>query len=464
MIATARYELEIIRRDRRAWWSLACLGILILLSFASINLEVKRGDADKRIVATAERARWLGQGAKDPHSAAHYSVFVFKPTPRLALLDPGVSAFVGQAVWLEAHHQNDMLYRPRQDASLFQRAGLISPAGLIISLAPLIVFLLAFTLVAQDRERGTMRMALGAALHPRVIVHAKTLAIWAVTTGLLILPVTLLAMGTVLGFGAAQADTLLRLFLWALLMSSYLALLAAVGVAVALRAGNARIALSALAGLWIVFALVLPRAASSAADALRPLPSSQKVRQEILDQAPAYWSAEAAQRQKAQLLAKYKVESLEQIPNPRMAELDLVERHSHQTFDRILGDFYRRVAAQDWLFSTFSVFSPAIAVQSLSAAVSGTDFTQHHHFITTSERYRRDLVNRMNADGMAHKAHGAERHTNDAQLWSQIPDFDYRQPELGTANGTALPALAILFLWLGAAWLILRAASRGLKP
>jgi len=464
MLGLARAELLIIRRDPRAWWALILLAAFILLTFAGASIEAARGNADKAAIAEAERSRWLNQGEKDPHTAAHYSIFAFKPTPALVGLDAGAIPFVGQSVWLEAHHQNDLLHRPQQGASPLQRAGLASPAALILGIGPLIVFLLAFSLVARDRERGTMRLALGMAGSPQMVVAAKALAIWSAATGLLVLPVTTAALFVSAASDALTGDVLLRLALWSVLMGAYLALPATVGVLVSLKATNARIALAALFGLWILFALVVPRAASSAADGLRPLPSSQQVRQQMLDEAPAYWSAEDSERHKRQLLAAYGVARLEDIPNVRMAELDLVERHSHQVFDRILGDFYSRVAVQDRLFASFGFLSPTVAGQALSASLAGTDFSHQRHFIDSAERYRRTLVNRMNAEGMAHPASGHERHTDDASLWSQIPPFAYSAPALGASTGTALPALAALLLWLCGAWLLLRTAARRITP
>lgn len=460
----ARVELRILRRDRRAWWALLALSAFILLAFAGATIDAARGNADKAAIAAAERSRWLGQGDKDPHSAAHYSIFAFKPAPPLVALDSGATPFVGQAVWLEAHHQNDLLHRPQQGASLLERAGLSSPAALILGIGPLIVFLIAFTLVARDRERGTLRLALGVAGNPRRIVAAKTLATWAAAAGLLVAPVTAAALLSLVLSGTFTGDTLLRLALWAGTMGVYLALPAAIGVLVGLRASSARIALAALFGAWILFALVLPRAASSAVDAARPLPSSQKVRQQMLDEAPAYWSAEDSARHKRQLLAKYGVARLEDIPNARMAELDLVERHSQQVFDRILGGFYARVAAQDRLFAGLGALSPTIAAQALSASLAGTDFTHQRDFIDTAERYRRALVDRMNAEGMAQPANGPERNATNNRLWSEIPDFAYAPPPLGTGKGTVLPALIAFLLWIGVAWALLRSAARRITP
>lgn len=337
-----------------------------------------------------------------------------------------------------------MLDRPQQNASLLQRAGLANPASLILAFAPLIVFLLAFVVVAQDRERGTMRLALGAATHPAAIIRAKALAIWGASTGLLVLPVVGAALALATIGGRLDIDVLTRLALWVALMASYLALLAAIGIVVALRARDARIALALLFGIWIVAALVLPRAASSVADGQRPLPSSQAVRQQMLDEAAAYWTAEDSARHKAQLLVRHGVTRIEDIPNPRMAELDMVERHSHQVFDRILGDFYGQVESQDRLFSTFGLLSPTIAVQSLSAALAGSDFSHHHEFITMAERYRRDLVNRMNAAGISDLAPGRLDVKLNA-IFGFNESYDFENPR-GLALGRFDLGFALVYL------------------
>lgn len=459
-----RLELTMLRRDRRAWWSLLALTIVIMLSSVSIAVDNARADATKHKVATTERQRWLGQGEKDPHSAAHYSIFAFKPAPALSALDPGGDPFLGQTVWLEAHHQNDMLYRPQQNASPLQRVGFASPAALIAGVAPLIVFLLAFTLVAQERERGTTRLALGAAIHPSTIVTNKMLAVWLSTTALLVVPVAAFMLGERMITGQLDSDASVRVAAWGASMAAYLALLAAIGVAISLRASNARLAMTTLFGVWIAFSLALPRAASTLVDTASPLPSSQSIRQQMASEAPAFWSDEQNRRNEQLLLARYGVGKLEDIPNPRMAELDLMERHSHAVFDRILTPFYDHVERQDRWFALLGFLSPTVAIQANSTALAGTDFSHHRHFIDTAERYRRDLVNRMNADGMQHSAQGTERHTNDERLWSQIPEFGYTAPRLGTLSMPAWPAFGALLAWLAVAGLSLAVTARGLRP
>lgn len=464
MIALIGLELATLRRDGRALGSLLALGLLILIAFAATAAANWQSDRAKATIAAAERDRWLGQGEKDPHSAAHYSIFAFKPSPALSALDPGADPFVGQSVWLEAHHQNDMLYRPQQNASPLSRAAFASPAALLTGFAPLIVFLLSFTLVAQDRERGGLRLALGAADAPTRLVLARAAAVWSAAAALLITPVTVAAFGWALLQARLDLDVVLRLLAWSGAMSAYLALLAGASTLVCLKARSARLALAALFGAWIAIALVLPRVLDGVAEAARPLPATQAVKAQIAREAPAFWSDEQNARNRQALMARYGVTRYEDIPNPRMAELDLMERHSHEVFDRVLGDFYGTVETQDRLFSTLSLLSPAAAAQTLSAALAGSDFSHHRHFIDTAERYRRDLVNAMNADGMAHSAQGAERHVNDETLWASIPEFTYDAPALGARMGATWPAALALLGWLALALAALQLTARKLKP
>ncbi len=465
IVALARFELAMLWRERRAMLALASLAALILFAFTGVAIDAARTDAQKALAASAERARWLGQGVKDPHSAAHYAVYAFKASPALAPLDPGVGPFVGQAVWLEAHHQNDMLHRPQQDASPLQRAGLADPAALLLGFGPLAMFLLTFAAVAEERERGTLRLALGTATSPGRIVGTKLLAVAGSGIVALALPVAV-ATGLLASMrGSLNGDIALRLFLWGATTSGYLLLMAAVGLAVAMTARSARIGLAVLFGLWIVFALALPRLASGMADDLRPLPSTQSVRQAIEQAAPAYWSAEQSARHRAELLARYHVTRVEDIPNFRMAELDLVERHSHRVFDRVLGSFYTQVAAQDRLFGRFGLLSPTIAAQRLSMALAGTDFDQHRGFIDQAERYRRTLVDRMNADGMAHAVRpGEPAHTADAGLWASIPPFAYTPSKVGRLIASLAVPLAALCGWLVLGAGLLAVAVRRIRP
>lgn len=129
---------------------------------------------------------WESQGEKSPHSAAHYGVYAFKPTGWLAFFGPGTEAYTGVTVWLEAHKQNQFLYRPASDGNTLQRFGELTAAAVLQLLLPLLIILLGFSTFAGERESGTLRqvlslgvdrhdLALGLLLVPAVLLGAAAL-------------------------------------------------------------------------------------------------------------------------------------------------------------------------------------------------------------------------------------------------------------------------------------------------
>lgn len=464
ILVLARFELIALARRRAALAPLVLLGLMLVLAFGARAIDTARADAEQAAIGRAERARWLALPPQDAHGAAHWGIYAFKPAPALLPLDPGISDDVGQSVWLEAHRQDDMLYRPRQEASPLRRLAAVDPTGLILGFAPLALFLLAFTTVAEARERGILALALANAREPARLLRAKALAILIAAVATLVLPLLLLAPIVAALAGLLTGDVLLRLALWALTQGLFLAILVAIGVAVAAALRDPRRALGGLFALWVGLSFVAPRLAIAAAAIVDPLPSAAAVRQQMLDQAPAYWSPESSAEHKATVLARYGVTRNEELPvGARGAELDLAERRSHKVFDRILGGLYDAIERQERDFAGFGLLSPAVAATALSATLAGTDFPHHRRFVTSAERYRRTLVNLMNNAVMHHvHNHSGMAPPDDAHLWSRLPAYRYDPPRLPTGLSRAWPALAALLLWAALAALALRIVGRRL--
>ena len=131
----------------------------------------------KQQVAKSERERWLNQGEKGPHSAAHYGMYIIKPDIGLSVLDPGLSDYQGAVLRLEAHKKNDTLFRNIQDSIQMQRFGDLNPAFILQTLIPLLVILLGFQSIALERESGTLKQLLANGLNPKKFFSAKVLSL-----------------------------------------------------------------------------------------------------------------------------------------------------------------------------------------------------------------------------------------------------------------------------------------------
>ena len=452
-------------RDSRLAASLAAFAAVLLLSALAAWTDVRQAARAKAAVAVQERQRWLGQGEKDPHSAAHYSVYAFKPSLPLQAVDPGIVPFVGEAVWLEAHHKNDLIFRPLQDASAFERLGLPDPAGLLTCVGPLAIFLLAFAAAARERERGVLRLTFGTTSSRGVYLAAKVASVTGVSALVLVVPVVLIGTLSVVSGTENGADEAIRLTGWTSSAVSYVAVMSMVAVSICVVAPSLQTAFAGLLLVWIVFVVGALPAASAAAEWISPLPSFQAMKIVLRNEAPAYWTPEAGDDQIASILRRYRVSRESDLTvNLRGAQLDLAERQSQAVFDREIGAFYDRVAAQDITYARLGWLSPAVAFDATSRAFTGTDFFHHRHFIEFAERYRRELVNRMNADLIPHRPTNGRLHTNNRDLWSQVPAFEYMPPPVWTSLHSAAVVVNLFALWIAAGSALVAAAGRYVRP
>ena len=165
----ARKELRESLRDGR--FRVLAVGVLALLvaGLAAGWLDTREARQTIESARAADHATWLGQGARNPHSAAHFGHYAFKPRPVLSALDRGVDAYLGTAVWLEAHWQDPFALRPAEDRTALQRFGELSAAFTLQVLAPLLVIFLGFAGFAGERERGTLRQLASLGLEARTL-------------------------------------------------------------------------------------------------------------------------------------------------------------------------------------------------------------------------------------------------------------------------------------------------------
>ena len=87
-----------------------------------------RGVDSHGVLRIPSYVEMVDKGDMNPHAAAHYGAFVFKPVQPLSAIDPGLDPFVGVFVFLEAHKQQLARYRPIEDAAPTRRLGLLTPA------------------------------------------------------------------------------------------------------------------------------------------------------------------------------------------------------------------------------------------------------------------------------------------------------------------------------------------------
>lgn len=192
----ARKEFIEMLRDGRVRWTGGI--VLVLLAVAFLTGWTRHHELTRQHSAAQEATRkhWLTQGKKNPHSAAHYGIYAFKPKLPLAVLDTGTEP-TGVAVWLEAHKQNEFKYRPAQDATILARFGELTAAAVMQLLIPLLIIIMTFGAFAGEREQGTLRQLLSLGVPARRLALGKALGLLA-GLGVYLVPAVLLGAGAIL--------------------------------------------------------------------------------------------------------------------------------------------------------------------------------------------------------------------------------------------------------------------------
>ena len=441
-------DVRELRRDGRA---LLTLGRVLLLGIAALWLSAQRmrtAESARLEAAARERQTWLNQGPANPHSVAHFSMYAFKPQTSLALFEPGLAPYMGEAIWLEAHYQDPARFRAAEDATEARRFADLSPAWLVAVALPLVVIALGFASLAREREQGLWRQLAAAGVSSREVLRGKAGWLLAAAVGLaalVSLPTLLVSAGL-----PVPGDAGARWVLIGVALLLYAAALTGVTLAISAASRTTRGALLALLAFWMISVVLVPRLAGTAADAFAPVPPSldfwTQVRKELRE-----GSEERAKRLEAETLRRFGVARVEDLlVSFAGIELQASEEHGNAVFDKHFGAIRGAHARQQTLMRLAGLVSPAVAFRNATAAFAGTDAAHHWHFAGAAEAHRRAVVKALNDDMTAHARGQDFDYKADPRLWAAISAFTYVQPSWTVSRG-ALVDLGVLALWVAAA-------------
>jgi ABC-2 type transport system permease protein len=444
-------ELIEMVRDRRFVWSAALLFALLAGSLAAGWRHFADVAAQHEQARQLQRELWLNKGEMNPHGAAHYGSFAFKPVAELSAVDPGLDPYVGVSVFLEAHKQNLSRYRPVEDATPLARLGSLTASATLQLLVPLLIVGLTFTAFAGEREQGTMRQLMSLGLSPHVLARGKAIAV-ALPLAILLVPASILGAVAMSLYAGRDgfALSLSRAGMMALVYLAYFAIWIGIGLLVSARAGSSRNALVVLLTIWFANGFIAPRLVASAARAVEPTPTAVAFGEAIeRDKASLTPWEDLVKQTTAQLLVEHNVDDVKKLPvNPEGVALVKGEAADTEVHDR----HFRRLAGihtkQAGLYQAGAIVAPLVAVQSLSMALAATDYAHYRDFLDAAERYRTEFITVLNADVMKHQKPDTWNYTRGRDLWDQVPPFEYQLPNAAWALRSQRFSLFLLGGWV----------------
>ncbi|WP_103070292.1 ABC transporter permease [Aquimarina sediminis] len=420
------------------------------------------------IAKTAERTIWDNQGKKNPHSAAHYGTYAFKPKYPLSLVDQGVDKYTGTSIFLEAHKRNEAQYSAAADQTGLSRFGDLTPDFILLFIIPLLIILLGYNSFTKEREMGTI-----------TLLRSQEITFWKWAMGkwaALFLPILILIAslfliaGIILSylkdFGVFQWDSLFWIFL--VYVGYYIVFMNLV-LFVSSKVKKSGVSLVLSISIWILTCLAIPKVASNVAENKYPYPTRQEFAVNVLkDKKQGLdghnpWSKEAQLLQK-NVLKKHGVDSLHQLPfNFDAYRMQKGEEHEAEIYFKHYNYLKEQFSKQSGVYKGLASFSPYLPTRFMSMAISHTDYATHWDFADAAEKYRIATQKFLNDNFAENSKYGNWKYQADADFWKQLPAFEYTPPELRTVLSKNASNLFILGGWVIGSFILFLFSTKKIK-
>lgn len=417
------------------------------------------------------RERWESNPDKHPHRMAHYGYVAFRQKYPLSFFDYGLDSYVGNVVFLEAHRQNSVNFSEASLSNGLLRFGEISAALILQLLLPLLLFFWGFSLIAGERETGTLRLLLSQGVSWSELIMGRTLGLFllslslflpAISVAFILLLFSSFSMDVLLSFGVLTFSYLVYLFIMALL---------AVGVSA--RSATAKNALIQLIGCWLFFTLLLPKLSQVTGQVFFPTPSKIEfdtaVEHELIQLGDSHNPDDPHFKGiRDSVLAAHQVSSVKDLSfNYSGFIMKEGERLSTEVFRRHQQVLMEQYEQQQNMVRWTAFLNPYIAIKNLSMALSGTDFYAFRNFQNQSEDYRYNLAQTMNNWQIKYIKNNTSSSDKGAvisqQFWKDFSDFRHEHLAFSKIINNEKLSLFALFLWLGGLLLLTNYFTKNLK-
>ncbi len=458
-------ELKELIRDGRFK---VIIGISLILfitaTITGIN-QYKKNNQQYIESVSKERNIWETQEEKNPHSAAHYGTYAFKPQFALSMFDYGVVKYTGNSIFLEAHNRNEATFSEASDQTSLARFGTLSINFVLIYLFPLIIILIGYNSYTKEIEQQTIKLLKSQGTHPLKLALGKWLATF--------IPVFILNTIVFFIIGIILSNVKgLVFFSWANLLTLFISYLLyyliIVTITILISIWNKSSGRSLVSSLlvWILFSFITPKIATNFANESNPYPSKSEFNANIekdmengLD-GHNPWN-KAAKKLEEETLKKYGVDSISQLPfNYAGYRMQKGEEHEAEIYEKHYNILNNIAVKQTNTYKKLSFLSPFIPVRFLSMDIANTSDNLHWKFTKAAEKYRIEKQAFLNYDIKDNSKFGERGYKMSAEKFKNLPKFEFTPPTLSEILKENTQNVLFLFLWLILSFIALILSSK----
>ncbi len=452
----ANKEYTSLIRDKRFRIMGTLVAVLLFVALAGGFISYRSLKKERQLAQAEARETWLNQGEKNPHSAAHYGSYAFRPKSELSFFDFGVDSYVGTNVYLEAHRQNDARFSAAQEASSLIRFGEMTVAFVLQLLVPLLIIFLCFDSISKEKEDNTFKLLLSQGVSPDQIAWGKIQGFSKALSWILIPSLLVAFLITLIGTeGTMTANLLLRFGLLLVFYALYFFFFIGTATVISAHTNSSKNALLSLLGIWIGICVILPKASANIGASLFKAPSNFEFREAIKkDEESGIDGHNPSDKRfaalKKEVLARYKVDSVEALPvNYNAIAMQEGEKYSSMVYNKHFSQLENTFQKQNAVSTYAALVNPYLAIRNISMGLSGSDYKTAMAFQKAAESYRFKMVETLNNHMRDFSKTGEWDKKADESLFGKIPDFRFSGPSVSEILKQNAVAILALLVWLG---------------
>jgi len=424
--------------------------LLFIVTFFGIvqnNKQIKsQNDAHSHI-----RAQWDEMNPSNPHSAAHFGTYAFKPNSILNSLDEGVNAVTGLVLRLEGHKQNEVAFSEASQSLTVSKFGKFKVSLLFQFIIPLFLIFLAFNIYTSEISSGRLKLLLVQGNSLRKIVFAKVFSLLSLATILLLF--TIIAQ-CLFNFSNIELDQVIRLnvFFWSYFIYYFIIISFTVLLSLILKKSTSALSLTIIT--WLLWTIFLPKTIGNFTESLTPLSTrielTEKMKEDRSKGIDGHNPFDDRKKElEEEVLARYDVDSISDLPiNFAGILMQADEEYGNKVWDKHYGDLYENLETQKRNYQFSGFINPFASLQSLSMASTGTDLFHHLDFLNAAELYRRYFIKTLNDEYAFGGSRTGERGWKASnEFFRSIKDFSYKEANFLSILSKYLIDIFCLLFW-----------------
>lgn len=398
------------------------------------------------------RAQWDGMEASNPHSAAHYGTYAFKPISVLSSIDEGISSVTGNVLRLEGHRQNDIVFSEASQSLIISKFGKLNPSLIFQFIIPLLLIFFSFNTYITERQTGRLKLMLVQGASLRKIIFSKVLSIWFI--GLLLLLLTLFIQ-IIFNSDNINSDVIIRLSILFLSYAFYYFILINITILLSVIFKSSTAALSLTVLTWVFWTIFFPTIMGNTTEKLSPLPTRIEFKEAMSEDRSKGIDGHNPRGERRDALEKvtlekYNVDKLEDLPiNFSGIVMQEDEEYGNMVWDKHFGNLYIQLEKQKNNYQLSGFINPFAALQNLSMGSSGSDMYHHLDFLNKAESYRRVFIKTLNDEYAFGGSKTGERGWKASnEFFRSVKDFNYELPNFLSFYTKYLIDIIILLFWV----------------